>query len=78
MKYFVRTKEIEPIVASTKEAELINALPNDESIENRFPFNDIENHKVEVYKIGSQQECLDYINDMHKDIKYLFTVDIFP
>jgi len=74
-KYFVRTIEIEPTVSSIIEQELIDNLPIDETIENRFPFDDIERNKLEIYKQGTVIECQDYINNMDERIRYLFKVD---
>jgi len=71
--HYVATVDLEPKV-SLKEKELIECLPIDENIENRFPFDDINRNEVEIYKIGSKQECQDYINMMDKSIQYLFTV----
>jgi hypothetical protein len=71
--HYVGTVDVEPSV-TLEEKELIENLPIDENIENRFPFNDIERNKVELYKIGSQQECQDYINIMDESIQYLYTV----
>ena len=71
--HYVGTVDVEPSV-TLEEKELIENLPIDENIENRFPFDDIERNKVELYKIGSQQECQDYINIMDESIQYLFTV----
>jgi len=73
-KYFVRTIEIEPTV-SIIEKELIQNLPIDETIENRFPFDDLERNKIEICMKGTSIECQDYINDMDKRIKHLFKVD---
>ncbi|QHG91425.1 hypothetical protein CVO_06070 [Sulfurimonas sp. CVO] len=74
-KYFVRTIEIEPTVSSIIEKELIDNLPIDETIENRFPFDDIERNKMEIYKQGTAIECQDYINNMDERIRHLFKVD---
>ena len=74
-KYFVRTIEIEPTVSSIIEKELIDDLPIDETIENRFPFDDIERNKLEIYKQGTEIECQDYINNMDERIRHLFKVD---
>jgi hypothetical protein len=73
-KYYVRTIELEPIVTLI-EKELIQNLPIDETIENRYPFDDIERNKIEIFKKGKAIECQDYINDMDERIRHLFKVD---
>lgn len=75
-EHYVTTKEVEPLV-SEEQKELILSLPIDENIENRFPFNDIERNKVEIYKIGSQDVCQRYINGIHQKIIDLFKVEKF-
>ena len=59
-KYFVRTIEKEPVV-TIEESELISALPVDKSIDNSFPFDDSVRNKLEVYKVGLNVECKEYI-----------------
>lgn len=72
-RYYVGTIDIEPIVTQ-EEKELIENLKNDKQIQNRFPFDDLERNKVELYKIGSQKKCQEYINTMDESIQYLFKV----
>lgn len=73
---YVTTKEVEPMV-SGEEKELILELPIDESIKNRFPFNDVERNKVEIFKQGSHSECQQYIADIPSQISDLFTTKKF-
>jgi hypothetical protein len=61
-KYFVRTIEKEPVV-TIEESELISALPVDKSIDNSFPFDDSARNKLEVYKVGLNVECKEYIKN---------------
>ena len=51
-QHYVGTVDTEPSV-TLEEKELITNLPIDENIENRFPFDDIELNKVELYKIAT-------------------------
>jgi hypothetical protein len=71
-EYYVTTIEVEPIVTGEKQ-EMILDLPIDETIENRFPFNDVDRNKVEIFKQGTQSECKQYIDDMPPQISSLFT-----
>lgn len=71
-EYYVTTKEIEPMV-TVEQKELILELPIDETIENRFPFDDVERNKVEIFKQGTQSDCQQYIDDMPSQISNLFT-----
>ena len=75
-EYYVTTKEAEPLV-SEEQMELILNLPIDENIENRYPFDDIERNKVEIYKTGLQEECQQYIDKMPPQIINLFKVEKF-
>jgi len=72
--HYVRTIDIKPMVTST-ERDLIQNLPIDETIKNRFPFDDRERNKIEVFKKGTQIECQEYINVMDERIRSLFKVD---
>ena len=73
---YVTTIEVEPMV-SGKQKELILELPIDETIDNRFPFDDLERNKVEIFKQGTQDECQQYIDDMPSQISGLFTTRQF-
>ncbi len=80
--FFVRTVETEFRVNCLLEAELITELPIDENMFNRFPFDhpmndDLERSKIEVYKIGSEEECQHYIDEINERIRYLFKVEEF-
>jgi hypothetical protein len=74
--FYVTTKVVEPI-ATIEERELIQALPADSEIENRFPFDDLDRKKVEVFKIGSRYECQEYINSMPSEIMNFFKIEQF-
>ncbi len=56
VRYYVTTKEVEPWVSS-EQSQLISNLPIDEKIANRFPFDDTDNNKVEIFMIGKHDEC---------------------
>jgi hypothetical protein len=71
-EYYVTTIEVEPIV-SLEQKEMILELPIDETIENRFPFDDVDRNKVEIFKQGTQSRCQQYIDDMPRTIGGLFT-----
>lgn len=73
-KYYVTTKAAEPMV-SEEQKELILELPVDETIKNRFPFDDIERNRVEVYKISFQIACQQYIDAMPSQIIGLFKIE---
>lgn len=75
-EYYVTTKEVEPMV-TVEQKELIVELPFDETIKNRFPFDDLERNKVEIFKQGSQSECQQYIDDMPSVVSDLFTTKQF-
>jgi hypothetical protein len=75
-EYYVTTIEIEPIVTLEK-SEMILELPIDEAIENRFPFDDVDRNKVEIFKQVTQSKCQQYIDDMPPQISGLFTVKQF-
>ncbi len=75
-KYFVRTVEAEFRV-DTLEAKLISELLIDENIANRFPFDDSARNSLEIYKIGSKEECQDYIDEIDLNIKHLFRSERF-
>lgn len=72
--HYVRTIDIGPMLTST-ESDLIQNLPIDETIINRFPFDDRERNKIEVFKKGTQIECQEYINEMDERIRNLFKID---
>ena len=71
-EYYVTTIEVEPTV-TLEQKDMILALPIDETIENRFPFDDIDRNKVEIFKQGTQGKCQQYIDDMSPQIRGLFT-----
>ena len=71
-EYYVTTIEPEPMV-SGEQRKLILELPTDETIDNRFPFDDLERNRVEIFKQGTQVECQQYIDDMPSEISSLFT-----
>lgn len=72
--YCVTTRDAEFSV-TTEEKELIQDLPNDEKIEDRFPFDDWQRNKSEVFKIGSQSECQEYIDNINPKIVKFFKID---
>ncbi|MBN2606599.1 MAG: hypothetical protein JXR47_04610 [Thiotrichales bacterium] len=76
VEYYVTTKEVDPVV-SGEQKKLILELPIDETIKNRFPFDDVERNKVEIFKRGSQSECQQYIDGMPSQISDLFTTKQF-
>ena len=72
--HYVRTIEIRPEVTLIQK-ELILELKIDETIENRFPFDDIERNEIEIFKQGTQVECQNFINNINKEIRKFFKVD---
>lgn len=58
--------------------ELILALPLDDTINNRFPFEDStsELYNLEVFKKGTRAECKEYLLDIPETIRYLFSVEL--
>ena len=70
-EYYVTTIEVEPTV-TVEQKEMILELPIDETIVNRFPFDDDRNN-VEIFKQGTQGKCQQYIDDMPSQINNLFT-----
>lgn len=82
-RFFVRTIEAEPQIEIFENEEidvikeLFNNLPIDETIINRFPFNDPQRASVEVYKIGTEEECQTYIDKINVRIKHYFKLEEF-
>lgn len=74
--FYVTKKDVEPVV-SVQEKELIQALPADKEIENRFPFDDPYRNKIEVFKVGTQDECKQFIDRMNDKIISFFKVEKF-
>lgn len=72
-KYYVATKELE-LLLTLKQKELMQQLPIDTGIKNKFPFDDLDRSKVELYKVGTYTECQTYIDEMDELIKGLFDV----
>lgn len=75
-KFFVRTVEAEFRVKDISDTELFEKLPIDEDIINRFPF-DLERNSLEIYRIGSEEECQDYIDKINVKIRPLFKIEEF-
>ena len=75
--FFVRTTEVEFDVDGYLVADLFDALPIDTNIINRFPFCDEERKKLEIYAIGSEEDCQVYIDAIDKRIKGFFTAEEF-
>ena len=74
--YIVRTKEIEPIVGN-EQKEYFDMIPHskriDEKLGTRFPFECLEKKKLEVYEIGTVEECQNFINNkIDEKIRELF------
>lgn len=74
--YIVRTKEIEPIVRN-EQKEYFDMIPHskkiDEKLRTRFPFECFEKKKLEVYEIGTAEECKNFINnEIDEKIRELF------
>jgi hypothetical protein len=76
-KFFVRSVETEPRVKDISETDLFGNLKKDENIINCFPFDDLERKSLEIYKIGSEKECQDYIDKINVRIKHLFKIEEF-
>ena len=68
IKYYVATKESEPCLIP-RQQELMQQLAIDTGIKNRFPFDDLDRSKVELYKVGTYTECQTYIDEMDELIK---------
>lgn len=75
-EYYVTTIEVEPML-TVEQRELILELPIDETIKNKFPFDDVERSNVEVFKIGTEEECQNYIDEINDQIKDYFTTNAF-
>jgi hypothetical protein len=71
VRYYVTTKEVEPMV-SLEQKELILKLSIDGKIANRFPFDDAKKNKVQIFMIGTFDECQNHIDNMNPLIKDLF------
>jgi len=80
---FVRTIEAEPQIEIFENEkiddikELFNNLPTDETIINRFPFNDPLRASVEIYRIGTEAECQNYIDKINFRIRRYFKTEEF-
>jgi hypothetical protein len=77
VKFFVRTVRAKPEVKDISEINLFGELKIDENIVNCFPFDDFDRKSLEIYKIGSEEECQDYIDEINVGIKHLFKVEEF-
>lgn len=66
------------IVKSFEEKELILAMPIDETINNRFPFDDphSEFYNLEVFKKGTLKECQMYFYAIDEQVKYMFSIEL--
>lgn len=76
-KFFVRTVEVEPREKGITEMDLFEKLSIDKNIINRFPFDDLERGSLEIYRIGTKDECQHYIDEINVGIKNLFKIEEF-
>ena len=78
--FIVRTKEIEPIVGNDQK-EYFEMIPHskriDEKLGTRFPFECLEKKKLEVYEIGTVEECQNFIDNINENIRDFFTYELY-
>lgn len=79
--YIVRTKEIEPIVEN-EQKKYFDMIPHskriDEKLRTRFPFECLEKKKLEVYDIGTVEECQNFINnEIDENIRDYFIYEVY-
>lgn len=78
--YIVRTKEIEPVVEKGQQRyfdEILHSDKIDEILKTRFPFECYEKKKLEVYEIGTEEDCKSFINKIDENIRDLFTYEAY-
>ena len=63
------------LTVSVEEKTLILEMPHEESLNNRFPFSDIERSDCEVFFKGSQQACVSYLSSLSSSIQRFFVID---
>lgn len=63
-------------VESIDEKELILALPIDETINNRFSFDDPRSklYNLEVFKKGTFQECQECFDAIDERVRYMLSI----
>ena len=82
-KFFVRTNTAEPEIEILEKEDiedikgLFDNLPIDKTIINRFPFDDSQRASVEIYRIGSEEKCQEYIDEINVRIKHYFKIEEF-
>lgn len=79
--YIVRTKEIEPVVENGQQ-KYFDKIPHSEKIDeklgSRFPFECFEKKKLEVYEIGTLEECKNFINnEIDENIRDFFIYEAY-
>lgn len=78
--YIVRTKEIEPLVENGQQ-KYFDKIPHsdkiDEILGTRFPFECYEKKKLEVYEIGTEEDCKSFIEDIDENIRDFFTYEAY-
>ncbi len=78
--YIVRTKEIEPLIENGQQKyfdEIPHSKKIDEILRTRFPFQCYEKKKLEVYEIGTEEECKSFIKDIDEKIRDFFTYEAY-
>ena len=62
---------------SVEEKTLILKIPHEESLNNRFPFSDLDTERgdCEVFFKGSQQACVSYLSSLPSSIQRFFVID---
>ncbi|MCG3652695.1 hypothetical protein L5F32_10490 [Aliarcobacter butzleri] len=78
--YIVRTKEIEPMIEMEQQIyfdEIPHSKRINDKIGSRFPFECLEKSKLEVYEIGTLEECKNFIKDIDENIRDFFTYELY-
>lgn len=78
--YIVRTKEIEPIIENGQQEyfnQILHSKNIDKILKSRFPFECPEKSKLEVYMVGTEEECKNFIKDIDENIRNFFTYELY-
>ena len=72
--YCVRTiTNLPPL--SAEEAKLIQDIPHEKNLNNRFPFSDLERKDCEAFFKGNYDESHAYKAALIESLQYLFVID---
>jgi len=70
--YYIKLKD-NVLIENYEQRDKISDLEL-ETPEERFPFDDVERSKTEIYFKGSYQDCVSKINSIDEDIRDFFEI----